>query len=489
MEEREGGVIALYSGYEIFGNLISQVKRDRHWRVKLGEVGKHKSTWINRVTNIYVRYISIELPRYVGDEWKDGKRIKVRPPRKKWVVINMQEWGGADASEILPDMCSLLDMMEARGVSIRPTMGSTASAMVRKSSEWPRDRKAATWEMEPVARRYLPNGHHALRRDTWSREKALYIDQKSSHLAVAATEPIPAQENLRFRGFTRKAESGLRRKWWISPDEISDEFTGLYYATIQCEPLPGDREHLYPWWAQEPGVQDVALWSPEISLLDDYVKLKYVSGGLLSREPDWAIFEYANWALRHIANSPDKIRKRVLLAGIGMLGVNTSLSFDQIVTGEYDKVPEWSQEVKMPLFGDGYRSSVSKKWHPSIQNPIALGVIQAHTKVRTLQLARRLESEGVPAVQLVVDAVIAGLHRPRSMARDGSLFIPDGWKCDTLEHWRTYGVPNQVLCDNHPRTPGIPRSMRAGYVEDRPPVARTTTRTSVRSGLDKLPVT
>lgn len=479
MENREGGVLAVYSGYEVFGYIIKEAKRNQNWRVKLSEVGKHKSTWINRVTHIYVRHISIQPPRVRAGEWEPSpggglQRKQIRPHRKKWTVINMREWGGTDHDNILLDVWSLIDMVEARGVSIRSTMGATSAAMVRKSPLWPKGRKAATWEMEPIAKSVLPGGHLALRVDSWTMRKAIYIDQESSHLNIAATEHIPSPERLRFRNyFHLTSDSDMR-------------LSGLYYAIIHCEPLPPERMHLYPWWAQEPGRREVKLWSPELLLLDDYVKLVRTDGGLLSPKRDEAIREYAQWALAHIAQSTGKIRKRVLLAGVGMLGVNTSLSFDQIITGDYDTVPEFGDEVKMPLFGDGYRTSLTKRWHPAIQNPIALGVIQAWTKVRTLQLARRLEAEGVPAIQIVADAVIAGLHRPWQRAGDGSPFIPPGWKCDTLEYWRTYGVPNQVLCDNHPKTPGIPKSLREAYVADRPHVARATNRTFVQPLLDNL---
>jgi hypothetical protein len=467
MEEGEG-IIVCYGAYGLFGNLIDSI-RDKGWRIMFGEPGKHKTLWLNKPSMIYVRYISIGNRERTGPRRLIEGNRKARASRKKWTVINLQEWGGKDPANILDDTLSLLSLAEARGVKLRSSMGATASAMVRRSSEWPKGRRAATWEMEPVAKRYLPCGHNTLRRDAHSMRKALYIDKKSAHINITADRVIPAQESLRFRGFTRAAEAKGVRRHWFSPEDIATvlrKYVGLYYATVQCELIPESLRHLYPWWALEPGEQDIAIWSPELALLDEYVRLQHISGGLLSPRPDWAMCEYATWALEYAAENKSKITKRVLLAGVGMLGVNTSRSFDNIIIGN-NEVPERAQRVKMPLYGDGYRNSIDRQWHPSIQNPIGLGVIQAHCKTDTLLLGRRMEREEVPILQVVTDAVIAGLHRPFRTAADGSPFIPDGWTCDTLENWRTFGTANQVLCDNHPKLPGIPLRRKPQYLAER----------------------
>ena len=383
----------------------------------------------------------------------------------------MQEWGGSDPGGILEQARSLIELVEARGISLRSSMGATASAMVRKSSEWPSNRQAAAWFIGESARRYLPNGHYALRKDSWSWNKAIYIDQKSSHLSIASKQIIPAPEKLHRRGYALDPNTSepARRGPWYQPSELSTvlrQYVGLYFATIECDLIPPERQHLYPWWALEPGKQNIAIWSPELLLLDEYVKLEWVSTGLLSNIPDWAMCEYSTWALEQQAHAKNKIIKPVLLAGVGMLGVNTHQSLDRLIVG--GSTPPNAQDIKMPLFGEAYRSSIKLQWHPAIQNPVALGVIQAWCKTYSLLLARRLESEDIPAVQIVADAVIAGRHTLPSTAQDGSPFIPDGWKADTLLNWRTHGTPTQVLCDNHPKTPGIPRHRQADYLAARP---------------------
>jgi len=479
MREGGGGIIVCYGAYGLFGNQIKHM-RGEGWRIMLAEPGKHKTLWINKPSLINVRYVSMGDRKCTGimrESHDDGRKRKAKILyTKKYTVINLREWGGKDPKKILDDTLALLALSKARGVRLRSSMGATASAMVRKSPEWPSGRRAATWAMEPIAKRYLPCGHNTLRKDAHSMRKALYIDKKSAHLNIVANVErlIPAPEYLRFRGPTREYEAGIYKPWYENKWEEwmhIRRYIGLYYATVWCEPIPESLHHLYPWWAQEPGEQHVSIWSPELALLDDYVHLQYVSGGLLSPRPDWAIREYAKWALDYKSTSDSKITKRVLLAGIGMLGVNTSRSFDNLIVG-VDEIPERAEKVKMPLFGDGYRNSIERTWHPSIQNPVALGVIQAHCKTDVLLLGRRMESEEVPVLQVATDAVIAGLHRPFRTAADGSPFIPDGWSCDTLENWRTFGTPTQVLCDNHPKLPGIPLRRKPVYLAARPCITR-----------------
>jgi hypothetical protein len=481
MENGDGGVIICYGSYGLFGHRIEEIRAKKRWRIMLHEGGKHKTAWLNKLTATYVRSVSIEMPKIsieenVRDGWSGRRRKRqIRQDRKTYQIINLFEWSrNPKPDQIIEDTLELMKMAEARGINLRSSMGATASAMVRKSSEWPKGRKAATWEMEPVAKRYLPAGHCKLRSDMMegaSMRKALYIDRKSAHLSYAANQVIPAPESLRFRGFCLAAERKETRRNWFSADQLFDKlrkYVGLYYATIVCDPIPLEEQHLHTWWELKPGIQNVAIWSPELALLGKYSRLKYISGGLLSPVPDWAICEYATWGLEYREQTDSKIIKAPILAGIGMLGVNTTQSFDKIIVSG-DETPERAEDVKLALYGEAYRASINRNWHPSIQNPIALGVIQAWTKTDMLLLGRRIESEGIPILQTAADAVIARMHSVyKPIANDGSPFIPPGWSVDTLINWRTYGVPTQVLCDNHPKTPGIPKHRQSEYLDGRP---------------------
>lgn len=448
------GVISGFNLYPVICGLELGIRRDYGWTAYVHKQGQRaRDEHVCGV--IYYSRLTYRFPK--------GRNGGARPRTQKWRILNLELFCefSEDPAEIDRATQSLISLAVRRGIKLPYSPGSFGGKLLRASPEWQQKRKPAPRFISEAARDHLPGNHYALRYGFKRVKQAIYLDQKSSHHTICSQIALPHPHFLRARGRFRAVERGESPRWKVTQDLLNDQgHTGVLIARVDCRRIVDSHRHLYPRWAQESGEKDVWLWTPELRLLGhnfyNKVKLIHISAGLTSYRRDVALTEYANWALQQLSGSFHPAVKPALLAAYGMLGVRARKGTDIYTVHGRGPSPR-SEVVKLPLVdGPVYKSTVGRKWTPSIQNVVARGVIEAETMVRSLEYARSLELEKVPVLQVYADGLIVDTDRPG--------FMPAGWRWVGNLSNLSARTSNSVISDNLVRMPGIPHGRRVAHL-------------------------
>jgi hypothetical protein len=449
LSTRPGGVIAGRNMYPILCSLISDIRKDWGWTASIHV--QHQPAGQDRVHGvIYYSHLThrFRKVRVSG--------VRFRPGSIKWVVLNLELF--CEDADIESASRSLVSLAESRGVSLRYSPGTMGSAMIRASPKWTRDRRPAPRFISEIAREHLPGNLYSLRDDFSTSEGAIYIDQKSSHHNVASSIDLPHPHYLHARGRIRAVEKGMCPKW-MSSMRLLSKHTGLIACKVICRTIPNNLKHLYPPWAHEPGERDVWIWTPELRLLDERVRLLWVSAGLTSYVPDPVLSEYSKWAISQLSKPHHSAIKPALLAAYGMLAIRSKKTVVKYTVHGRPKPPR-SDAVSLPLIdGDVYRAIIQRRRTPSIQNVICRGVIEAEVRTRSLEMARHLESEGLPVLQIYADGLI--------VETDQVPILPNQWRVAASLTEVSRENPSSIISRELVRLPGIPNGRRATYIAAR----------------------
>lgn len=456
MTTMPGGIIAGRNLYEILSGLADDVRKDEGWTMQVH--AQHSRTKDDRAYGIiYYSRLSYRQAKL------GGRSKRKRPPAIKWLVLNMELFNECDDVDVAAR--ALVSLTDKRGIKARYSPGTIGGALLRASPQWEFGRNPAPRFISEAARPHLPGNLYALRDKYKRADRALYLDQSSSHHTIASTIDLPHPHYIRARGRFRAMERGgeipdtdITPYWLASPSLLQlHNHIGVIVATVEVSYIPPSKLHLYPHWAKKSGEYQVWIWTPELRLIDRYIRIRRVSAALTAFRHDPALREYANWSIEQLA-SPDahSAMKPALLAAYGMLAVRNRHSFVSHSIHGRGKPPR-ADEVRFPLVnGPVYRSTVERKRTPVIQNVVARGVIEAETATRSLELARTLESQKLKVIQIYADGII--------VESDSVPLLPPEWRVAcALDDVRAH-TPNAVLSKNLVKLPGIPNGRRASAI-------------------------
>lgn len=455
-----GGVIAGNNLYPILAKLAPRIRQDEGWTMSVN-MQQRKSKPLDSETRLTGKMYISRLTYRRGKV--GGRKNRRRPPAIKWVVLELglfTETPPVDLDGIIEAGRSLIALANRRGIKPRPSPGSFGAAMLRASPKWNRERRPAPSFVSQVAREHLPGNYYALSHELRGKrfDHVYYMDQDSAHHKIAASIPLPHPHTLRARGYFRATEEGIHRKWTHYPSNLHGH-VGLICAQIGCSVLPRELEHLYPPWAKAPGRKPRWIWTPELRLFQDHrIDLEYVICALTSRFDDDALNEYANWSLKERSRDDAPTYKSSLLAAYGMLACRSDLPIQTLTVHGRGPSPRQTV-VQLPLLPTVYRSEVHRKRTPAIQNVVARGVIEAETRTRSIEYARRLERENVKVAHVYADGLLA--------VGDETLFprfaVPEHWRV-AANLTRVFSPhPNSIISDQLVRLPGILGSAQEAY--------------------------
>lgn len=458
---KPGGVISGTNLYEPLCSLIPQVRKDEGWTVSIHAQQQR----VNPLTDdqrvkglIYVSRLTYRFPKK-GNRYK-GERF--RDPAIKWLVLNLELF--ADTTKLTPDEFlsatkAILRLARRRGINPKHSPASLSSALLRASPEWEK-RNPAPHFISELARDYLPGNYYVIA-ERFKQERinhCYYLDQQSAHHKIASSVPMPHPHWLRARGRLRSVEEG-NHPCWIDAKQVHllRNHIGLLCCLVECDTIPGPLIHLYPPWTRERGTQVRWIWTPELRLFDRRVRLRHVCCGLTSIRLDTALWEYAEWSLEQLEGKRDKeIIKSTLLAAYGMLACRVNRTL-HLYTVHGRRKPLRAELCELPLIKDVFRSTVNRVRVPAIQNTVARGIIEAETRTRSIEYARKLESEKIPVAQIYADGLLA-------VTDQLPLMLPEHWRVSAALT-RVYSPhPNQIISDQLVKLPGFSSGRREAYL-------------------------
>lgn len=447
LKDARGGVIVGRNMYPQIAPFVSTSRSDHGWSAKI-HAQQQRKIKDDRVSGvIYFSRLTYRFPK----KQIHGKRSRVTV---KWLILNMELF--SEDGDVLASAKSLIALADARGISPRFSPGSFGSALLRASPQWPKMRRPAPWFISEAARSNLPGNYYAIREGYGSADYAYYLDQSSAHHTVASEIDLPHPHYLRARGRFRMVEKGSSPRVFES-DDILTGHVGVVIATVECNTIPPDQLHLYPAWARKPGIHSRWIWTPELRMIRmwDKVKLLHISSALTSIKADDALREYANWSLEYLKTGSSSAVKPSLLAAYGMLAVQGDRNIT-VYSAHGRGKPKRADIVSLPLLPDVFRSNITGTRVPSVQNVVARGVIESEVKVRTLELAIRLENEGIQVVHIYADGLIA--------KTDQLPFMPNNWRVAAKLTDVSSPAPHSIVSNEMVRLPGIPNGRRHAFI-------------------------
>lgn len=469
----DGGVIAGNNLYPITAALAGDIVRDKGWTMRPAAQKKRQPR--ERVGGVLYNYL-LHYRHKMTSQWEPvepwlaeyagqmQRSPRYRPGSIRWVILNLELFGEV-ADEDIPDATmSLVSIAEARGIKLRHSPGSFGGALLRKSPEWESGRHAAPRFISKIGRDHLPGNFYEQRFDFRPRlgedarkppeiPHAYYLDQKSSHHTIASEIDLPHPQHIHAR-HDRKYKKDNYTLWKHGDNNFS-RHVGLLGIMVECTTLPRETEHLYPRWCREPGVHFRWVYTPDMRLLDNRVKLLGIVCAYTSVHHDPVLREFGKWALDRIEEGVHPVVKSALLAPYGVLAVDSESDIECYSVHGRNK-PERAEVCRWPLMDTVYRSTIQRRRTPIIQNVIARGVIESETRTRSIEYARALEAQGHRVVQIYADGLL--VSSPQLP------LLPPGWRVAGELTRVASSYPNRIISRELVRLPGIPGGRRTSVI-------------------------
>jgi len=328
--------------------------------------------------------------------------------------------GGKTANELrraIAENTSTLHKLMAWGLDLReflqehklrlsPSSGGIAAQLLRDPKFYPEPRRKAPKLINSAIRDKLPGNHYQLHkaREGSFHYHAAYLDQTAAHHNCAKGLSFPCVNDLHARGrFWDDAEDrSFAREGTPKYEQFIKQY-GLFY--MACE-VPEHKQLLVPPELQRPGYVRAYIYSNELPYLRSVgIRFRHIIACWTSPTAETGLNKYAEWALEQIkAAPPGRMAwlKPTLLATYGVLAARPKameFGYKHAKNGEPTRYP----------VGAGFLNVEAKKFEHERESPIVnvlhRGMIEAETRLRSLELARDLGEQGHGILAIYADSV------------------------------------------------------------------------------------
>ena len=303
------------------------------------------------------------------------------------------------------------------GLKVRSSSAGIASQLLRHPMFYPEARRMVPRFVNDTARTHLPGPYYESYVDTTQRiEAAYYIDQEAAYHYAAQTTPLPNSNSIRAAGHTHGTGVYARAGGELYEREMRKH--GLVQAEVIVPP-PSHRDKFLPRVMRTPGRQLAWLWTNEIPLLESLgLRIVHLVSVWGTEEVDKRIVDYANWARDMSKRHPHL--KALLLMPYGALGKRPDKLTIHRPGGDEDLLlaGQWiegtsAQEVSVQTY---------------TANALQLGLIQAHVRALSLDMARKLSERGDRVISVYADGIFVRLE-----GNTAPMFAPWRLKEENLE--------------------------------------------------------
>lgn len=321
-------------------------------------------------------------------------RRAVDPPETS-TLVHLMRWG-----------LDIRNFLQSHKLDLRPTSGGVAGQLLRDKRFYPEDRRKVPRYTNAAARDQLPGNFYRLYSGEVGRVyRAAYLDQTAAHHSAAKDIEFPDADTLKMRG--RFNSLDIHRPFCKSSSPNFRELIsqpGLFYLGVATPHLP-DKSFPLPG-VEGMGFHAVYAYSNELPYLRKLgVDIRFIVAQWTSPNLDRGLNRYAEWALDQIQVAPPERKpwlKPALLSTYGVLAARPK----KIEFG-YKRAKN-ATEKQYPC-GSGFLTVQAKRTEQIREMPTAnvihRGMIEAETRLRTLQMASDLSALGHPILGVYADSV------------------------------------------------------------------------------------
>ena len=429
-------LMAIYPDRTVVSELTGQVTTFEHYCEHLPQIQRHlvitysSETWLWLLNE---RWASD--PRWTWQvmvQHRPNAKMRqhvsyygFRPHRGKRKVpfTNMVIDAGSFTNDMDTDLIDLgvkvRSFCNEHGLRMRGSAPGIANQLLRHPLFYPDPRRCVPRFVNNTARKHLPGPFYESYTNGVQRiEAATYIDQEAAYHFAALETPLPNANSIRAAGFERGEGVYARAGGELYEREMRKH--GLLHVEAIVPHFSAKRERFLPRTMREPGKRKLWLWTNEIPYLEKMgLRILHLISVWGTDEIDTGMKRYAQWA-RGISRANPHL-KALLLMPYGALGRRP----DKIKLHS----PHGGDDLLLAgQWIEGTRShSVRVKTYTA--NALQLGLIQAHVRTLSLDMAQQLSAKGEEVISVYADGIFIRLGEDRQIP----MFAPWRLKEDSLE--------------------------------------------------------
>lgn len=311
------------------------------------------------------------------------------------------------------------DFCNTYGLRVRASAAGVAGQLLRHPMFYAEVRRVVPGFINETARSHLPGPHYESYVDAAQQiQAAMYIDQEAAYHYAASRTPLPDANSIHARGHTRADRVYARRGGALYKQEMLTH--GLIHAEITVPHLTPLQQKFVPRVMREPGRQSAWLWTNEIPYLEKMgMHIHHLISVWGSADVDRSIVKYAEWAADLGKGNPHL--KALLLMPYGALGRRP----------ETIEIHSPGGESELLLAGRWITGTRSREVQSQTftSNALQLGLIQAHVRTLSLDMARQLSAKDHEVISVYADGIFIRLNDKRQVP----MFAPWRLKGENLE--------------------------------------------------------
>lgn len=354
------------------------------------------------------------------------------------------------------------DFLQENGLRLSPTSGGIAAQFLKDKRFYPEDRRKVPRHTNAKARQHLPgnfyklygaeNGLHRNGRAVYS---AAYLDQISAHHTAAKTIAFPCANTLRRRGrHSSLSDRSYAKAGSQKYKELIKEY-GLFYLAIEI-PRLFPKDFPLPECDKPQGYHRGYFYSNELPYLEKLgVRIRHIIASWTSPDRDSGLNKYAHWASERVDEATELSKpwlKPTLLSTYGVLAAKPKIM-------EFGYRQAEGGEPKRYACGSGFIDVIAKAStkmrEPLMANVIHRGMVEAETRLKSLEMARELTEDGHTILAIYADSVFV----------EGSKQLPllkPPWRLQEFLTGLRFQSATHFTSAQMSKTPGVPASLRAG---------------------------
>jgi hypothetical protein len=374
---------------------------------------------------------------------KSVSELRKGIPGETATIIKLMEW----AKEIR-------SFLKTHDLNLSPTSGGIAAQLLRDERFYPNARRKVPRHTNAKARDQLPGNYYRLYNvKRLTSYKAAYLDQISAHHTAAAELDFPSSNTLmRFGRYSTLQDKSFAKAGTPKYDDFISRY-GLFYLAFEAPrffnsdfPLPncgpGGDYHRGFFYSNE---------LPYLAALK--VRIRHIIACWVSPDKDTGLNKYAAWAIEQVKNAPNNSKpwlKPTLLSTYGVLAArpkHLEFGYKHAKNGEPKKYPCGSG------FIDVEARRTKKAREPLMANVIHRGMIEAQTRLRSLQYAKELTSYGYNILAIYADSIFVESTKDLP-------FIEHPWRIQQYLTGLRFQSSTHFTSQEISKTPGVPADWR-----------------------------
>jgi hypothetical protein len=328
---------------------------------------------------------------------KSVNELRKDIPESNATIVKLMEW----AKEIRT-------FLQAHDLNLSPTSGGIAAQLLRDEKFYPNARRKVPRHTNARARTELPGNYYKLygaKERNRSIHHAAYLDQTAAHHTAASEIDFPSANTLMRHGrYSTLEDKPFAKAGTPKFDRFINEY-GLFYLAFEA-PLFFDKDFPLPNCGEGGKYRRGFFYSNELPYLAALkVRIRHIIACWTSPDKDTGLNKYAEWAIEQVQKASDSSKawlKPTLLSTYGVLAAkpkHLEFGYKHAKGGEPKKYPCGSG------FIDVEAKRTKKMREPLMANVLHRGMIEAQTRLKSLEFAKELTSHGYNILAVYADSV------------------------------------------------------------------------------------